>query len=107
MTYSFITKRGKIKHVQLKITEYDAYVAAHPELTRYLESAPAVSYNGKTFGSLDAQTDSGFKEVLAKIGESHPNTPLGTKYRKNKTIKDVKTLNIVKKHALKMHKANG
>jgi hypothetical protein len=105
MTYTFLTKRGKIKSVQLKITEYDAYVAAHPELTRYLETAPTVSYNGKSFGGLDAQTDNTFKEVLAKIGEHHPNTPLGNKYRKNKTNKQIKTRDIVRKHALKLHKA--
>jgi hypothetical protein len=105
MTYTFKTKSGKIKTVQLKINEYDAYIAAHPELERYLDSAPAVSYNGKMFGGLDAQTDNTFKEVLAKIGEHHPNTPLGNKYRKNKTNKQIKTRDIVRKHALKLHKA--
>jgi hypothetical protein len=105
MTYTFLTKRGKIKSVQLKISEYDAFVAAHPELERYLDSAPAVTFNGKTFGGLDSQTDNSFKEVLAKIGEHHPNTPLGNKYRKNKTNKQIKTRDIVRKHALKLHKA--
>jgi hypothetical protein len=105
MTYTFrqLTD-GKIISVELKISEYDAYVAAHPLHQRWIESAPCVSYNGKHFGSLDAQTDQGFKEVLAKIGEKHPNTPLGNKYRKNKTIKDVRTVNAVKKNAIKLHK---
>lgn len=105
MEYTFRHKKtGKVSAVELKISEYDQYVIDHPKLERWFESAPAISFNGKHFGGLDAQTDSGFKEVLAKIGEHHPNTPLGNKYRKNKTIKEVKTVNVVKKHAIKLHK---
>jgi hypothetical protein len=104
MTYTFRSKSGMLITVDLKISEYDEYVADHPELKRTIESAPAVTYNGRTFGSLDGQTDNTFKEVLAKIGEHHPNTVLGNKYRKNKTNKQIKTREIVKKHALKLHK---
>jgi hypothetical protein len=104
MTYTFRESNGNILSVDLKISEYDTFVAEHPDLERYIDTAPTVTYNGRFFGSLDAQTDGGFKEVLAKIGESHPNTPLGNKYRKNKTIKQIKTRETVKKHALKLHK---
>jgi hypothetical protein len=105
MEYTFKhTTTGKVSSFELKISEYDQFVTDHPELERWLESAPAVSFNGRYFGGLDAQTDNTFKEVLAKIGEHHPNTPLGNKYRKNKTNKQIKTRETVKKHALKLHK---
>jgi len=104
MEYTFKTKRGKIVTENIRISDYDKFIADHPELERWIETAPAVTYNGRTFGSLDAQTDNTFKEVLAKIGEHHPNTPLGNKYRKNKTIKQIKTREVVRKNALKLHK---
>ena len=90
----------------LKITEYDQYVSDHPELERYFDSAPAVTFNGKTFGSLDSQTDNTWKEVLAKIGEHHPNSKLGQDYRKNKTVKERKTIDIVEKHRQKVRDLN-
>ena len=102
MTYTFRNiKNNKIITVEMKISEYDAYVLAHPELERYMDSAPAVTYNGKTFGSLDAQMPGGFKEVLAKIGEANPHTSLGDNYRKNKTIKEIKTREVVRNYAKK------
>ena len=100
MTYTFKNiKTGKIISVDLKVSEYDAYKENHPELERYHDSAPAVTFNGRTFGSLDSQTSDGFKEVLAKIGEKHPTSEVGKRYRKNKSVKEVKTQDIIKKHA--------
>jgi hypothetical protein len=100
MTYHFKNKKtGKITVVDLKASEYDAYKAKHPNLERYHDSAPAVTFNGRTFGGLDSKTDNTFKEVLAKIGEAHPTSPLGKNYRKNKSVKEIKTRDIIKKHA--------
>ena len=45
-------------------------------------------------GSVDSKTDSGFKEVLSKIGDAHP----GSKLNQNKSIRDIKTKEVVKKH---------
>ena len=100
MTYHFKNKKtGEIIQMDLKITEYDAFKEEHPELERYHESAPAVTFNGRTFGGLDTKTDDTFKEVLAKIGEAHPTSPLAQKYRKNVSTKEVKSKEIIKKHA--------
>ena len=105
MTYTFKNKKsGKIVTIDLKISEYDQYKKDHPELERYHDSAPAVTFNGKTFGGLDSQTDNTFKEVLAKIGEGHPNSPLGDNYRKNKTVKETKTKEIFHKHVNRIKK---
>ena len=40
----------------------------------------------------------GFNERMAKIGEAHPNSAVGDRYRKNKSIKEIKTQEVVKKH---------
>lgn len=106
MTYTFKnTKTGKIVSVELKISEYDQYKADHPELERYIDSAPAVTFNGKTFGSLDSQTDNTFKEVLAKVGSKFPGSPLANRYNRTTDIKTIKTQQLVKKHVEKVHKA--
>lgn len=91
-------KIGDLIQVTVKISEYDQFKLDHPELERYIDSAPAVSFDGRHFGSLDAQTSDGFKEVLARIGEQHPHSPLAERYRKNKSVKEVKTQQIVADH---------
>jgi hypothetical protein len=105
MTYSFKNKKGKIIIVEMKISEYDVYVAAHPELERYLDTPPAVTYEGKTYGSAQQRVKGGFREVLQKIGEQNPYTALGDEHRKNKTIKEIKTREVVRAYAKKKAKA--
>jgi hypothetical protein len=51
-------------------------------------------------GSLDSKTDNTWKEVLAKISEAHPDSELADRYGQ-KTIKEVKTKEILNKHRQK------
>jgi hypothetical protein len=48
---------------------------------------------------------SGFNEVLSKVAEAHPTSPVADRHGK-KSIKDVKTREIVKKHVAKITKGN-
>ena len=48
-------------------------------------------------GSIDSKTDSGFKEVLSKAAEAHPNSELA-KQHKRRSTKEVKTQQVVEKH---------
>ena len=48
-------------------------------------------------GSLDSKTDNSWKEVLSKVAESHPNSPLADRYGK-RTIKQARTRQVIKKH---------
>lgn len=48
--------------------------------------------------NVDAKTDDTFKEVMAKIAEKNPGSPLADRYAKNKTLKRSKTEQIVDKH---------
>jgi len=101
MEYAFIHKKTKkiVRH-DLKISEYDAFKKKHPNLERYLDGAPAVTFNGRTFRSLDAKTDNGWKEVLSKIADQNKGSQLANDYGR-KTIKEVKTRELVQKHAKK------
>jgi hypothetical protein len=48
-------------------------------------------------GGVDSKTDSGWKEVLSKVAEAHPESDLGGRYG-SKSIKQIKTQNAVNKH---------
>ena len=52
----------------------------------------------QTGDNIDAKTDGGWKETLAKISEAHPDSELNKQYGKRKTTKDVKTAEVRKKH---------
>ena len=57
-------------------------------------------------GSVDSKTDSGFKEVLSKVSEAHPNSPLASRYGK-RSIKDTQIERVRKKHRTRMTKGGG
>lgn len=101
MEYTFLNKKTKVveTHV-LRVSDYDDFKKKNPHLERYLESPPTVVYNGKSFTS---STDNTWKEVLAKIGEKHPNSPLAEQSVR-KSTKEVKTQEILKKHRDKVGK---
>ena len=48
--------------------------------------------------NIDAKTDAGWKETLAKISEAHPDSELTKQYGKRKSTKAVKTEQVRKKH---------
>ena len=48
-------------------------------------------------GSVDSKTDSGFKEVLSKAAEAHPNSPLAERYGR-KSVKQTQVDRVRKKH---------
>ena len=57
-------------------------------------------------GSIDSKTDGGWKEVMSKAAEAHPNSPLAERYGK-KSVKQSQTENIVKKHRDRKSKGGG
>ena len=52
----------------------------------------------QTGDNIDAKTDSGWKETLAKISEAHPDSKLANQYGKRKSSTDVKVEQLRKKH---------
>jgi hypothetical protein len=48
-------------------------------------------------GDVQSKTDDSWKEVLSKVAEAHPDSEVAKRYGK-KSIKDIKTRDIVKKH---------
>lgn len=100
-TYSFVdTIASEVIEIRLKISEYDQFKIDNPHLERCILEAPKLNYGG--VDGIDIKTDNTWKEVLSKIGEQNPNSPLNERYNK-KTDKQVKTEQVLEKH-LKIQK---
>jgi len=57
-------------------------------------------------GSVDGKTDSGFKEVLSKAAEAHPNSPLAERYGR-KTVRQTQVEAARKKRTNRILKGGG
>ena len=63
-----------------------------------LQMPDTLNIISQTGDNIDAKTDGGWKETLAKISEAHPSSELSKQYGKRKSTKDVKTAEVRKKH---------
>lgn len=94
--YDFLnTETNEIEEHIMSYTKLDEFKENNPHLKQQISALNIVGGTGDR-----VKTDAGFKEVLSKIGEGHPGSPLNT----NKSIKDIKTKEIVKKHIHKQRK---
>ena len=102
-TYRFYNKNTK--------TEFEEYmsIADMEKFTKkkHISLLPPTQMNiVSSVGSVDSHTDSGFKEVLSKVSEAHPNSPLASRYGK-RSIKDTQIERVRKKHRTRMRKGGG
>jgi len=105
MEYTFkVKKTGKIVSHDIKISEYDDFKKAHPELERYHDTPPSLLHDAQSVRGFNSGTSEGWKEVLSKVADSHPASPLAQE-RSRKSIKEVKTRQIIDKHVKKAQKA--
>jgi hypothetical protein len=63
-----------------------------------LQMPDTLNIISQTGDNIDAKTDGGWKETLAKISEAHPDSELNKQYGKRKSAKEVKTAEVRKKH---------
>jgi hypothetical protein len=95
--YEFLnTKTKAIEEHTMSVTAYDSFKAENPHLERYYSEAPLFSYSG-TGDMAGKKTDNTWKEVMHKIAEQNPISPLADKVLKKKT-KQIKTEQVLKKH---------
>jgi hypothetical protein len=98
--YEFVnTKTKKIEEHSMSISAYDQFKAENPHLERYYSEAPLFSYSG--IGDLAGKkTDNTWKEVMQKIAEQNPRSPLADKVLR-KDAKRIKTDQVLQKHSKK------
>lgn len=95
--YKFLNmSSGEVEQHSLRISEYDQFKEANPHLERYFESEDVPPTIGGVGG---IKTDGGFKEVLSKVAEAHPNSALAQKTT-TRSSTQVKTDQVKKKHGL-------
>lgn len=92
-TYEFEnTKTGEQFEDMMTISEKEEYLKKNPHINQIYTRLNIVS--GVNTSS---KTDSGWKENLSRIAEAHPNSALAKEHG-SKTIKQVKTEQVLKKH---------
>ena len=93
-TYSFIdTDTDEEFDIFMSWSERADFLLENPSIQPILTSAPALVRGTNT----NSKVPEGFKEVLSKGAEAHPLSPLAQKHGR-KSIKQIKTEQIVKKH---------
>ena len=102
-TYRFYNKRTKKEYTDLmSISEMEEFIKK-----KHIKLLPPTQLNiVSTTGTIDGKTDSGFKEVLSKVSEAHPNSPLARRYGK-RSVKDTQIERVRKKHRTRMTKGGG
>ena len=94
-TYDFVnTETGDIFEKFMSISAKEEYLKENPTIQSVM-SAPAIVSGVST--STQNRVPDGFKEVLSKVAEKHPTSKVAQKHGK-KSIKQIKTEQIVKKH---------
>ena len=100
----------RIKNLKTGIEYEDFMTIAEMEKlkkNKNVELLPPTQMNiVSSVGSIDGKTDSGWKEVMSKAAEAHPNTPLAERYGK-KTVKQTQIESVMKKHRDRKLKGGG
>lgn len=102
-TYEFLNvKTKKIEEHTMSVSAYDSFKEENPHLERYYSDAPMFSYSG-VGDFAGKKTDNTWKEVLHKIAEQNPRSPLADQVLKKDT-KRIKTDQILQKHNILQRK---
>jgi hypothetical protein len=100
-TYEFYnTETGEEFETFMKISEREEFLRLNPHIEPIISSPMIVS--GVSASKTNRVPD-GFKEVLSKVAEAHPNSTVGERYGK-RSIKQARTNEVVKKHVDKITK---
>jgi hypothetical protein len=92
-TYSFYNNQtGEQFDEMMKFSEREDYLNSNPHITPVVTAAALVSGVSTT-----SKIPNGFNDVLHKVADKHPGSPLAQKVG-GKSSKRIKTEQIVKKH---------
>lgn len=98
-TYEFFnTETEEHFEMFMKISEKESFLKENPHIQPMIS---AVSIVGGV--SIKDKVPDGFKEVLSKVAEKHPNSVVGDRYGR-KTAKESKTKQLVDAHVNKITK---
>ena len=96
-TYNFYNSKTKKTYTDLMtISEMEEFTKK-----KHIKLLPPTQLNiVSSVGNVDGKTDSGWKDVLSKISEAHPESNLAQQYGK-KSVKDTQIDSVIHKHRKK------
>ena len=96
-TYNFYNSKTKKTYTDLMtISEMEEFTKK-----KHIKLLPPTQLNiVSSVGNVDSKTDSGWKDVLSKISEAHPESNLAQQYGK-KSVKDTQIDRVIHKHRKK------
>ena len=96
-TYRFLNKRTKKEYTDLmSISDMEEFIKK-----KHIKLLPPTQINiVSSVGNIDSKTDNGWKEVMSKISEAHPNSHLADQYGK-KSVKDTQVDRVIQTHRAK------
>lgn len=98
-TYNFEHKdTGEVIEKYMRISEKDGWLEDNPEWKSVILQAP--SFTGDHITATTKSMDGGMKEVLDRVANAHPTSPLADRYGDKKTTKELKTKDVLKKHGV-------
>ena len=102
-TYRFYNSKTKEEYTDLmSISEMEEFIKK-----KHIKLLPPTQLNiVSTTGTIDGKTDNGWKEVMSKAAEAHPNSPLAERYGK-KSVKQTQIDRVRKKHRDRKLKGGG
>lgn len=90
------TVTGEQWEEMMTISSREQFLKDNPDVQQVI-TAPALISG---IAGVTHKNDSGFNDMMSRIAQANPHTPLGEKYG-SKGIKETKVRNIVKKHKAK------
>ena len=87
------TKTGEVYDDMMTISEMESFLKKNKHIKQQITSVNIVG----GIGGISYKQDQGFKEVLSKVAEAHPTSPLAKEHRR-RGIKEVKTEQVINKH---------
>ena len=79
----------------MTISAKENYLKDNPHMKQHYTKVPGIVSGTISAGNVD---NHGFKEVLQKVGEAHPGSEVQKEHTR-RTAKEIKTREIIKKHA--------
>ena len=100
--YTFENKRtGKTFTEMMSISEMESYLKKNKHIKQNITSVNIVA----GVSGMSYKSDQGWKETLSKVAEAHPQSALASEVGK-KSIKQIKTEQVVKKHRARQNAKN-
>lgn len=89
------TETDEVKEVFMTISEKEKYLKDNPHMKQTYTKVASIVSGTISAGNVD---NHGFKEVLQKVGESHPGSEVSKEHTR-RTGKEIKTRQVIEKHA--------